>query len=61
MAVAGCGLHKFLSAPFGSFLVIVNFSRAGKFKYLFFTAVKIHTVGLIVKKQKNYIFSSLVT
>ena len=51
MAVAGCGLHYFVSAPFGSFLVAVNFSIAERFKYLLFTAMKINTTARIVKKK----------
>ena len=59
--IAGCGLHYFLSACFGSSCVVANFSTAEKFRYLFFTAMKIHIIALIVKKQNNFIFSSLVT
>ena len=55
-----CGLHYFVSARFGSFWVFANFSTAKRFKYLFFTAMKIHIMGRIVKKQTNFIFSSLV-
>ena len=61
MAVAGCGLHYFVLVPFGSFGVGANFSKAEKFKYLFYTAMKIHTIVPIVKKQNNFIFDSLVT
>ena len=59
--VAGCGLHYFVSARFGSFWVFANFRTAERFKYLFFTAMKIHTMGRIVKEQNNFSFSSLVT
>ena len=31
-----------------------------RFKYLFFTAMKMHTMAHLVKKQNNFIFSSLV-
>ena len=61
IAVAGCGLHYFFLALFGLFWVVVNFSGEEKFKYLFFTAMKNHTIKPIVKKQNNSIFSSLVT
>ena len=37
MAVAGCGLHYFVSASFGSFRILANFRIAERFKYLFFT------------------------
>ena len=60
-AVADCGLHYFFSAPFGSSYVIVNFSTVEKFKYLFFTVMKIRTIARIVQKQNNLVFSSLVT
>ena len=45
----------------GSFWVFGNFSAAERFKHLFFTAMKIHIMELIVKKQTNFTFSSLVT
>ena len=61
IVVASCGLHYFVSARFGSFGVFASFSPAERFKYLFFTAMKIHTMARIVKKQNNFIFSSLVT
>ena len=54
---AVCGLHYFVSARFGSFWVVANFSTAERFKYLFSTAMKIHTIARIV----NFIFSSPVT
>ena len=57
IVVAGCWLHYFVLARFGSFWVVANFSAAQKF----FTAIKIHTVAGIVKKQNNFIFSSLIT
>ena len=56
----GCGLHYFVSAHFGSFWIVANFSTAERFKNLFFTAIKFHTIARIVKKKKNFIFSSLV-
>ena len=59
--VAGCGLHYFILARFGSFWVVANISTSKRFKYLFFTAVKIHTMACIVKKQNNFIFSLLVS
>ena len=59
--ITGCGLHYFISDRFYSFWAIANFSSAEKFKYLFFTAIKIHTMACIVKKQNNFIFSLLVT
>ena len=61
MAVPGCGSQYFISARFGLFLVVANFSIADRFKYLFFTAMKIHTMARIVKKESNFVFSSLVT
>ena len=61
IAVACCGLDYFFSNYFGSFSVVANFSAAERFKYLFFTAMKIHTMVRIVKKQSNFIFSSLLT
>ena len=62
IVVAGCGLHYFVSACLGLFWVVANFSTAKKkFKYLFFTAMKIHTMARIVKKQNNFILTSLVT
>ena len=42
--IAGCGLHCFVSALFGSFWVVNNFSAAEIFKYLFFTTIKSHTM-----------------
>ena len=53
IVVASCGLHYFVSAPFGSLSVFSNFSTAERFKYLFFTTMKIHTMVRIVKKQKK--------
>ena len=41
------------SARFGSFWVAATFSTAEIFKYLFFTAMKIHTMTRIVRKQKT--------
>ena len=61
IVVASCGLHYFVSRCFGSFWVFANFSTSERFKYLFFTAVKIYIMARIVKKQTNFIFSSLVT
>ena len=62
IVVAGCGLHNFVSARFGSFWVVANFSLAEVIKNIFFTAItKIHTIARIAKKQNNFIFSSLVT
>ena len=54
IVVASCGLHDFVS-------VFVNFGITERFKYLFFIAMKIDIMGRIVKKQTNFIFSSLVT
>ena len=62
IVVAGCGLHYFVVARFGSFWVIANFTTVERFnKHLFSTAMKIHTMKCIVKKQNNFIFISLVT
>ena len=61
IVVAGCELYYFVSACFGLFWVFGNFSPADRFKYLFFTVIKIHIMACIVKKQKNFIFSSLLT
>ena len=61
IVVAGCELYYFVSARIGSFQVFVNFSAVKRFKYLFLTAMKIHTKLRIVKKQNNFVFSSLVT
>ena len=61
IVVAGCRLHYFVSVRFGLFGVVENLSTTERFKYLFFTAMKIHTMVRIVKKQKKFIFSSLVT
>ena len=36
-------------------------SFCSNFSYLFFIAVKIHTMARMVKKQNNFIFSSLIT
>ena len=47
---AGCGLHYFVLVRFASFWVFANFSTAERFKYLFFTAMEIHTMARIVKK-----------
>ena len=58
IVVASCGLHYFVSARFGLFQ---NFSAAERFKYLFFTAMKIYIMARIVKKQTNFTFSSTVT
>ena len=48
--VGGCGLHYFVSTRFGSVWV-----TAQRFKYLFFTAMKIQTIVRTVKKQTNFI------
>ena len=61
IAVAGCGLNYFILAPFGLSWVVANFIAAKNFTYLFFTAMKIHTMACIVKKQNNFIFVWLVT
>ena len=61
IAVASCGLHYFVLDRFGSFWVFKNFSIAEIFNYLFFTAMKTHTMLRTVKKQNSFIFSSLVT
>ena len=61
IVLAGCELLYFVSARFISFKVVANFRTAERFKYLIFTAMKIHTMMCIVKKQNNFIFSSLVT
>ena len=61
ITASGCELHYFVSARFISFWVVANFSTAERFKYLFFTAMKIHTMAHKVKKQSNFIFSSQVT
>ena len=61
IVVAGCELHYLVLARFGSFRVVANFSTTERFKYLFFTSMKIDAMVRIVKKQKNFIFSSLVT
>ena len=61
IVVASCGLHYSVSPCFGSFWVFVNFSTAEKLKYLFLTAMRIHIMARTVKKQTNFIFSSLVT
>ena len=60
VVAAGCGRHYFVSARFGSFQVVENFSTTERFKHLFFTAMKIHTMVRIVKKQSNFVFNSLV-
>ena len=60
IVVTGCELHYFISVRF-SFWVVANFSTAERFKYLFFTAMKIHTMARTMKKQNNFIFSSLAT
>ena len=39
IVIAGCGMHYFVSARFGSFCVIADFCTTKKFKYLFFTAM----------------------
>ena len=59
IAVAGCGLHYFVLARFGSIWVVANFRIAERFKYLIFTAKKIRTMVRIVKKRNSFIFSSL--
>ena len=51
---AGCGLHYFVLACFGAFWVVANFSTAERFKYMFFTVMKISTIVGIVKKQNNF-------
>ena len=56
IAVAGCELHYLVSARFGSFWVFANFSTAERFKCLFFTAMKSHTMARILKKQNKLIF-----
>ena len=59
ITVAGCGLHYFVLARFGSIWAVANFTIAERFKYLIFTAKKIRTMERIVKKQNNFIFSPL--
>ena len=54
------GSYNFISARFDSFWVAANFSTAETFKYPFFIAMKIYIMVRIVKKQNNFIFSSLV-
>ena len=49
IVVAGCGFHYFVSAYFGSFCVVNNVSAAERFKYLFFTAIKIRGMVRAVK------------
>ena len=61
IVVAGCGLHYFVSARFVSFWVFVSFSTTERLKYLFSTAMEIHTMTCTVKKQNNFIFRLLVT
>ena len=61
IVVAGYGLHYFVPARFGLYGVVTNISNAKRFKYLFFIAMKINIAARIVKKQNNFIFSSLVT
>ena len=61
IVVASCGLHYFVLPCFGSFWVFANFSTAESFKCLLFTAMKIHIMERMIKKQSNFIFSSLVT
>ena len=43
------------------YLFFVNVNAAERFKYLFFIAMKIHTIARVVGKQNDFIFSSLVT
>ena len=45
----------------GHFESFINFSTTERFKYLLSTAMKIHIMGRIVKKQIKFVFSSLVT
>ena len=61
IVVAGSGLHYFVLARLGSFRVFANFSAVEGFKYLIFTAMTIHIMACIVKKQNSFTFSSLVT
>ena len=61
IVVASCGLHYFVSACFVSFWIFANFITVERFKYLFFTATKILIMVCIVKKQTNFIFSSVAT
>ena len=53
IVAGGCGLHYSISARFGSFWVFANFITAERFKYLFFTGMKIHIIAHIVKKQRT--------
>ena len=39
----------------------MDFSSAERFKYMFLTAMKIHTMARIAKKQNNFVLNSLVT
>ena len=41
---ARCGLHYVVSARFGSFWEVRILVQPKKFEYLFFTAMKIHTI-----------------
>ena len=60
IVVPSCGLHYFSLASFGSIWVFADFSTAKNLN-MFFAALKIHIMACIVKKQTNFIFSSLVT
>ena len=51
IVVANCGLHYFVSARFDSFSVFANLSTAKRFKYLFYTAMKVHIMGCIVRNK----------
>ena len=56
IVVAGCGLHYFVIARFGSFWAVANFSTAERFKYFFFTAMKISNHGAYSKEAKHVYF-----
>ena len=58
MVVAGSGLHDFISVCFGSFLTVANFSTVDR---SVFHTYENHRMVLKIKKQSNFIFSSLVT
>ena len=59
IVVARCGWHYFVLACFGSFGVVANFSTAERFKYI--SVFHSYENSYKIKKQNNFIFSSLVT
>ena len=61
VVVTGCGFDYFVPFGFVLFWVVRSLNTPERLKYLLFTALKIHTMAYIVKKQNSFIFGLPVT